>query len=75
MNVLSNAQPSIEQFQIPNRLIASILCKLIPAACPFERDIVLLGHKVAHVPPLCKLNPFYDQLTALRFKALEYLAH
>jgi hypothetical protein len=50
------------------------LAKLIPAQCPFERDINLLGYTVAHIPPLCKLNPLYDQLVGLRFRALCYLA-
>jgi len=50
------------------------LATLIPAQCPFERDVVLFGRVVAHIPPLCKLNPFYDELVALRFRALCYLA-
>lgn len=50
------------------------VAELIPAQCPFERDIVLLGRSVAHIPPLCKLNPLYDELVALRFRALCYLA-
>ncbi|MDY7024694.1 MAG: Mo-dependent nitrogenase C-terminal domain-containing protein, partial [Cyanobacteriota bacterium] len=27
-----------------------------------------------HIPPLCKLNPVYDELISLRFRALCYLA-
>jgi len=34
--------------------VARLLCKLIPAQCPFERDIKLFGRKVFHMPPLCK---------------------
>jgi hypothetical protein len=47
---------------------------LIPAQCPFERDICVLGRCFLHIPPLCKLNPLYEQLVALRFRALCYLA-
>ncbi|ASC69437.1 hypothetical protein XM38_003640 [Halomicronema hongdechloris C2206] len=54
--------------------LAHRLVRLIPAQCPFERDIRLLGHRVAHIPPLCKFNPLYDELVALRFRALCYLA-
>lgn len=50
------------------------IVKWIPAQCPFERDIKVFGHKVAHIPPLCKLNPFYDEFVALRYRALCYLA-
>ena len=50
------------------------VAELIPAQCPFERDIVVLGRSIAHIPPLCKLNPLYDELVELRFRALCYLA-
>jgi hypothetical protein len=52
---------------------AHFLCKFIPAQCPFERD-VQLGSWQLHIPPLCKLNPFYDQFVILRFRALTFLA-
>jgi hypothetical protein len=26
------------------------------------------------IPPLCKLNPLYEELVSLRFRALSYLA-
>jgi hypothetical protein len=50
------------------------VAELIPAQCPFERDIFVFGRLVAHFPPLCKLNPLYDELVELRFRALCYLA-
>jgi hypothetical protein len=52
---------------------AHLFCKLIPAQCPFERD-VHLGALHWHIPPLCKLNPLYEELVFLRFRALTYLA-
>lgn len=56
-----------------HRAFAQGVCYLIPSDCPLERDIHLLGRMLFHVPPLCKLNPFYDQLMRLRFWALTYL--
>jgi uncharacterized membrane protein YjdF len=64
----------LDEIEIPNRKLAHFIAKLIPAQCPFERDIMLFGRKIAHIPPMCKLNPLYDQLVALRFRALCYLA-
>ncbi|GAA6618037.1 Mo-dependent nitrogenase C-terminal domain-containing protein [Scytonema sp. NUACC26] len=63
-----------DRIEITSPKIAHFLCKLIPVQCPFERDIYLFGQKVAHIPPLCKLNPFYEQVSSLRFRALCYLA-
>lgn len=63
----------LDAIEIHDPKLARFLSKAIPAQCPFERDIKLFGHLVAHIPPLCKLNPLYDQLTSLRFRALCYL--
>jgi hypothetical protein len=54
--------------------LAHFLCRRIPARCPFERDIILFGYRVMHIPALCKLNPFYEQLVRLRLRALSFLA-
>lgn len=63
----------LDSLEIQNPKFAHCIAKLIPADCPFERDIVLLGRKLAHIPPLCKINPLYEQLVSLRFRALCYL--
>jgi hypothetical protein len=65
----------LDSREIHNPNVARLIAKTIPAQCPFERDIILFGHKVAHIPPMCKLNPFYDQFVGLRFRALCYLAN
>jgi Mo-dependent nitrogenase C-terminus len=52
---------------------ARMLCQAIPAQCPFERDINFFALHL-HIPALCKLNPFYDELVMLRFQALSFLA-
>lgn len=62
----------IESIPIENKQRADRVVSLIPADCPFERDIRAFG-KTFHVPPLCKFNPLYEPLTMLRFKAMCYL--
>jgi hypothetical protein len=64
---LNNA--SVRQPEKAKRLV-----QLIPSQCPFERDVALFGHTLFHIPPLCKLNPLYEELVFLRFRALCYLA-
>jgi Mo-dependent nitrogenase C-terminus len=64
----------IENFQIDRIDLAYSICKLIPAQCPFEREIYLGSQKILQIPPLCKLNPLYEELVGLRFRALCYLA-
>lgn len=64
----------LDQLDIHDPEVARFLCKMIPSQCPFERDVTLFGRKVVHIPPLCKLNPLYEQLVGLRFRALSYLA-
>jgi hypothetical protein len=50
--------------------LAAITARAIPAHCPFARTISLPFGKQICIPPLCKLNPLYDELVALRFLAL-----
>ena len=64
----------LEAIEISSSEKAHFLCRLIPSQCPFERDIRFFGRVLLHIPPICKLNPFYEQLVSLRFKALCYLA-
>lgn len=64
----------LESIEIRNSQMARSLCKIIPARCPFEREIKFLDRTLVRIPPLCKLNPFYDQIVSLRFKSLIYLA-
>lgn len=73
-DVLQPVRNWLEQLEIHDPRLARFLCKMIPSQCPFERDIKLFGRKIVHIPPLCKLNPLYEQLVGLRFRALSYLA-
>lgn len=59
---------------LENPRVAHRICQLIPAQCPFERDVVFWGHQLCHIPPMCKLNPAYDEFVELRFRALVFLA-
>ena len=63
----------LDNIEINTPRMAHQICKLIPAQCPFERKIQLFGRTLFHIPPLCKLNPLYEQLVGLRFRALCYL--
>ena len=64
----------INQIDVRQEKLAHFVCGLIPAQCPFERDINLFGRTLFHIPPMCKLNPLYEELVMLRFRALCYLA-
>ncbi|MBR8837561.1 MAG: Mo-dependent nitrogenase C-terminal domain-containing protein [Stigonema ocellatum SAG 48.90 = DSM 106950] len=73
-DIFRSLRQRIDNIQVRDRLLAHRLCKLIPAQCPFERDLNLFGKTLFHIPPMCKLNPLYDELVGLRFRALCYLA-
>lgn len=64
----------LDHIEVRNADLARRLCKLIPSQCPFERTITLFDRTLLRIPPLCKLNPLYDEVVALRFRALCYLA-
>jgi hypothetical protein len=64
----------IDQIEINTPALAHRICRLIPAQCPFARKIKLFSRTILEIPPLCKLNPLYENLMMLRFRALSYLA-
>ena len=74
VDVLYPIKDWLEGMEVKDPRLAKFVCKVIPPQCPFERDINLFGRKIAHIPPLCKLNPLYEQFTMLRFRSLSYLA-
>ncbi|MFP4134878.1 MAG: Mo-dependent nitrogenase C-terminal domain-containing protein [Halothece sp.] len=73
-DLLQPVRKWLDGMEIEDPRVARFICKLVPPQCPFERDIKLFGHKIVHIPPLCKLNPLYEQLMGLRFRALSFLA-
>ena len=73
-DILGPLRHWLNRIELSNPQLAHRLCKFIPAQCPFERDLKLFGHTLFHIPPLCKLNPVYEEVVGLRFRALCYLA-
>ena len=73
VDLLEPVKRRIESIPVENPDRAHRIVSLIPADCPFERDLKLFGRVIAHIPPMCKLNPLYEQLVMLRFRALCYL--
>jgi tellurite resistance protein len=74
LDLLKPVRLWLDGLDIKDVRLARFLCRMIPSQCPFERNITLFGKKTIHIPPLCKLNPLYDQLVGLRFRSLSYLA-
>ncbi|UZQ54283.1 Mo-dependent nitrogenase C-terminal domain-containing protein [Trichothermofontia sichuanensis B231] len=72
IDLLNPLRNWLDHLEVRDRTFAHLTCRLIPCCCPFERDLSLFGHTL-HIPALCKLNPVYDQLVSLRFRALAYL--
>jgi hypothetical protein len=66
-------QKWIEDLEIREEQTARRIIKLIPAQCPFEREIQMFGRVIVRIPALCKFNPLYEQLIGLRFRALCFL--
>lgn len=73
-NPIAPLQQWLDGMEIKQEQTARRIVKLIPAQCPFARDIKIFGRVILRIPPLCKLNPVYEQLIGLRFRALCFLA-
>jgi tellurite resistance protein len=74
LNILQPVKKWLDGMDVKDPRVARFICKMVPSQCPFERDIVLFGKKIVHIPPMCKLNPLYEQLVGLRFRSLSFLA-
>ncbi|MEH2126244.1 Mo-dependent nitrogenase C-terminal domain-containing protein [Nostoc sp.] len=72
---LNQIRYQLESVEIHNSNLARLLCKVIPSNCPFERTVKVFGRTLLRIPPLCKLNPLYEQIVGLRFKCLLYLVN
>ncbi|MEG4341985.1 Mo-dependent nitrogenase C-terminal domain-containing protein [Microcoleus sp. A003_D6] len=73
-NVLQPVKDWLDAWEVHDPRVAHFVCKMIPPQCPFERDVVLFGRKIVHIPAMCKINPLYEQLVGMRFRSLCYLA-
>jgi Mo-dependent nitrogenase C-terminus len=74
LDLLQPVKKWLDGIEIHDPRVARFICKMVPSQCPFERDIVLFRKKIVHIPPMCKLNPLYEQLVGLRFRSLSFLA-
>ena len=73
-DLFSPLRQRLNKLVIRNPVQARLLCQLIPAQCPFEREICFGSLLSIKIPPLCKLNPLYEEVVGVRFRALTYLA-
>lgn len=71
-DLLAGLRNWIDGIEICDRRTAVWICRLIPSSCPLERDINLFGRQF-HIPALCQINPVYDQVVALRDRAVTHL--
>lgn len=69
-SVLNPIRERLDSVEIQNPKVAHLICHLIPASCPFARTVKWGNRVLFTIPPLCKLNPFYDQFVGLRFRSL-----
>ena len=74
-NLLSQIRYQLESIEIRDYHLAKLLCKVIPSNCPFARTVTVFGRILFQIPPLCKINPLYEQIVGLRFKSLLYLVN
>lgn len=63
----------IDGIEVNSPRLAHWLCQVIPCTCPFEHRFTIFGI-FFHTPPLCEINPFYNEFVFLRFRALNYLS-
>ncbi|MDJ0596006.1 MAG: Mo-dependent nitrogenase C-terminal domain-containing protein [Pleurocapsa sp. MO_226.B13] len=74
IDIFSPLRKWLDNIEFNNSVLAHRVCKLIPSQCPFEREIKFWGRTILRIPPMCKLNPLYNEVIALRFRAICYLA-
>lgn len=74
VDLLSPIRQWLDSIEIKDSAFAHRICKSIPSQCPFEREVKILNRTLIKIPPMCKLNPLYNEVIALRFRAICYLA-
>ena len=74
IDLLAPLRKWLDNIEIKDSVVAHRICKSIPSQCPFSREVKIWGRTIVKIPPLCKLNPLYNELIALRFRAICYLA-
>ena len=74
IDLLSPLRKWLDGIEINDSAVAHRICRAIPSQCPFEREIKFLNRTIFKIPPMCKLNPLYNEVIYLRFRAICYLA-
>ena len=74
LDILAPLRTYVSNLDVRRPQLAHFICRNVPTQCPFERDVKLFRKTLFHIPPLCKLNPLYDEVVELRFRAMCYLA-
>lgn len=74
IDLLAPCRSWLDSIEIKDSTFAHRICQSIPSQCPFEREVKIWGRTIAKIPPMCKLNPLYNEIIALRFRAICYLA-
>lgn len=67
-------QQWLNNLEIKQEQTARRIVRLIPAQCPFAKEIRAFDRVIVRIPALCKFNPLYEELIGLRFRALCFLA-
>jgi Mo-dependent nitrogenase C-terminus len=73
-NPLRIVKKWLDSLEVQEENSARRIVKLIPSQCPFAREVRIGDRVIFRIPALCKLNPLYEQLVFLRFRALCFLA-
>ncbi|PZU99823.1 MAG: nitrogenase [Pseudanabaena sp.] len=73
IDIFSPLRQWLNRIEFSDRQFAEKICNLIPASCPFERDVSAFGYTY-HIPALCKINPVFEEVVNLRLRALIYLS-
>ncbi len=66
------ANEKLATIRFKRMISAQLTCILVPFQCPFDRTFDLVFCKIS-IPPLCKINPLYDGVIALKVSALKFL--
>jgi hypothetical protein len=74
LHPLQSLKKWLDTLEVHEERVARQIINLIPSRCPFAREVRWFGRVIFRIPPLCKLNPVYEQLIGLRFRALCFLA-
>lgn len=74
LSPLMRLRQKLDSIDVKNPRLARLVCRAIPTQCPFARDVRAFGRTLFRIPPMCQLNPLYNELIGLRFRALCYLA-